>query len=73
MRYTGEYQIQQSRQDEKTVTVSLPGSFGAFPGDRAELRLSKLGLEGFFSRGREAGKPFFRPGGGCDDMDAEGV
>ena len=48
MRYTGEYQIQQSRQDEKTVTVSLPGSFGAFPGDRAELRLSKLGLEGFF-------------------------
>ena len=48
MRYTGEYQIQQSRQDEKTVTVSLPGSFGAFPGDWAELRLSKLGLEGFF-------------------------
>ena len=48
MRYTGEYQIQQSRQDEKTVTVSLPGSFGAFPGNRAELRLSKLGLEGFF-------------------------
>ena len=48
MRYTGEYQIQQSRQEEKTVTVSLPGSFGAFPEDRAELRLSKLGLEGLF-------------------------
>lgn len=46
MRYTGEYQIQQSKKEERTVTVTLPGSFGAFPGDRVTVRLEKLGLAG---------------------------
>ena len=45
MRYTGEYQIRQSRQEEQAVTVELPGSFGAFPGDRVTLHLEKLGLQ----------------------------
>ena len=39
----GEYQIQQSRKEEQAVTVTLPGSFGAFPGDRVELRLEQAG------------------------------
>ena len=46
MRYTGEYQIQQSKKEEQAVTVTLPGSFGAFPGDRVTVRLEKLGLTG---------------------------
>ena len=48
MRYTGEYQIEQSKEDEKTVAVTLPGSFLAFPGDRAALELARLGLSGEF-------------------------
>ena len=48
MRYTGEYQIRQSREDERIVTVTLPGSFGAYPGDRVALRLDRMGLEGLF-------------------------
>ena len=48
MRYTGEYQIRQSRQEESAVTVTLPGSFGAFPGDRVELKLETLGLAGTY-------------------------
>ena len=48
MRYTGEYQIRQSRQEEQAVTVELPGSFGAFPGDRVTLHLEKLGLTGLY-------------------------
>ena len=48
MRYTGEYQIKKSREDEKTVTVALPGSFLAFPGDRVSLDLERLGLSGDF-------------------------
>ena len=46
MRYTGEYQIQQSKKEEQAVTVTLPGSFDAFPGDRVTVRLEKLGLTG---------------------------
>ena len=46
MRYTGEYQIQQSKKEEQAVTVMLPGNFGAFPGDRVTVRLEKLGLTG---------------------------
>ena len=46
MRYTGEYQIQQSKKEEQAVIVTLPGSFGAFPGDRVTVRLEKLGLTG---------------------------
>lgn len=48
MRYTGEYQIARSREEEKTVTVRLPGSFPAFPGDIVQLDLQKLGLSGEF-------------------------
>lgn len=48
MRYTGEYQIRESRKEEKTLTVTLPGSFLAFPGDRVALRLERMGLEGTF-------------------------
>ena len=46
MRYTGEYQIQQSKKEERAVTVTLPGNFGAFPGNRVTVRLEKLGLTG---------------------------
>lgn len=46
MRYTGEYQIRRSGEEEKTVTVTLPGSFLAFPGDRVRLELPRLGLTG---------------------------
>ena len=48
MRYTGRYQIERSREEEKVVTVTLPGNFLAGPGDRVELKLSRLGLEGQF-------------------------
>ena len=48
MRYTGEYQIEKSREEEKTVTVTLPGSFPAYPGDRVALNLERMGLGGTF-------------------------
>lgn len=48
MRYTGEYQIRRSKEDQKVVTVRLPGSFLAFPGDRVDLRLDRMGLSGSF-------------------------
>lgn len=48
MRYTGEYQIEQSRQDESVVTLCLPGSFLAYPGDCLDLELPRLGLSGTF-------------------------
>lgn len=48
MRYTGEYQIEKSREEEKVVTVTLPGSFLAFPGDRVALELERMGLSGAF-------------------------
>ena len=48
MRYTGEYQIRRSGEDERTVTVCLAGSFLAFPGDRAAVSLGRMGLSGTF-------------------------
>lgn len=48
MRYTGEYQIRRSREDEWSLELTLPGSFPAFPGDRAAVSLERLGLEGLF-------------------------
>lgn len=48
MRYTGQYQIARSREEEKVVEVTLPGSFPAVPGDRVSLRLERLGLSGSF-------------------------
>ena len=48
MRYTGEYQIEKSREEEKCVTLRLPGSFLAFPGDTVRLDLTHMGLSGEF-------------------------
>ena len=46
MRYTGEYQIARSKEEEVSITVKLPGVFAAFPGDVARLDLEQLGLAG---------------------------
>ena len=48
MRYTGQYQIDRSREDMLVVAVTMPGSFLAFPGDRVLLNLNRLGLSGTF-------------------------
>lgn len=48
MRYTGDYQIRKSREEEKIVTVTMPGSFLAFPGERVLLDLERMGLSGEF-------------------------
>lgn len=48
MRYTGDYQIRRSREDAWTAEAVLPGSFLAFPGDRAALSLERMGLSGTF-------------------------
>lgn len=47
-RYTGEYQIAQSALEQVEIAVELPIAFAAFPGDRVELALSKLGLHGIY-------------------------
>ena len=46
MRYTGEYQIGQSRAEELAIQVKLPGCFLAFPGDVVRLELEVMGLAG---------------------------
>lgn len=48
MRYTGEYQIEKSQEDAWTAEITLPGSFLAFPGDRAAVKLERMGLTGTF-------------------------
>jgi len=48
MRYTGEYQIQRSKEDAWLAEVTLPGGFPAFPGDRVALSLERMGLSGTF-------------------------
>lgn len=48
MRYTGEYQIERSKEDAWTAEITLPGSFLAFPGDRAAVSLERMGLAGTF-------------------------
>lgn len=48
MRYTGEYQIERSKEEERTVVLTLPGSFLAFPGDRVSLDMERMGLSGEF-------------------------
>lgn len=48
MRYTGEYQIQQSQKEEKEIRVTLAGSFPAFPGDRITLELARIGISGTY-------------------------
>lgn len=46
MRYTGEYQIARSREEEWSAEICLPGAFQAFPGDVVRLELGRLGLAG---------------------------
>ena len=41
-----EYQIQRSREEERTVELKLPGTFLAFPGDTVRLELETMGLAG---------------------------
>lgn len=62
MRYTGAYQIDQSRRQEVRIEVGLPGSFLAFPGDEAELALPRLGLAGVY-RVAQAENTFSRSDG----------
>ena len=47
-RYTGEYQIQQSVLEQLELELELPFAFAAFPGDRVDLSLSRLGLFGIY-------------------------
>lgn len=62
MRYTGEYQIQRSKEDEWSLEVTLPGSFLTFPGDRAAVSLERMGITGTF-RVAEAENRFDRQDG----------
>lgn len=71
MRYTGEYQIRRSKEDERVVTVRLPGSFPAFPGDRVDLRLDRMGLRGAF-RVAEAVSTFSAEGGAVAALTLKG-
>lgn len=48
MRYTGEYQIACSKEDQRRLSVTLPWVFPAFPGDRASVRLARMGVSGEF-------------------------
>ena len=48
MRYTGEYQIRRSREEEKTVTLRLAGNFPAQPGDTVEAELPMMGIKGVY-------------------------
>lgn len=48
MRYTGEYQIKQSKADEVSVEVTLSGGFLTFPGDEVTLKLERTGLTGTY-------------------------
>lgn len=47
-RYTGEYQIAQSALEQLAITLELPLPFAAFPGDRVQLALGRLGPGGAY-------------------------
>lgn len=47
-RYTGEYQIEQSRLDQLEIFLELPFAFAAFPGDNITLSLTRAGLSGSY-------------------------
>lgn len=61
-RYTGEYQIRRSAQEQVELSLVLPSAFAAFPGDRISLKNQRLGLSGLYdviscrSRMDEAGE-----------------
>ena len=46
MRYTGEYQIAKSRENEVEITVKLPGLAEVEPGDTVRLSRTDCGLHG---------------------------
>lgn len=48
MRHTGAYQIAKSRTDLTRCRLTLPALFAAFPGDRAVLESTPLGVTGEF-------------------------
>ena len=48
MRHTGTYQIRRSAENFRTCTLTLPELFAAFPGDRAVLANTPLGVDGSF-------------------------
>ena len=57
MRCTGEYQIERSKADAETLRVTIAGRFDAEPGDRAEVKETRLGVSGQF-RVKEAARRF---------------
>jgi len=48
MRYTGTYQIEESRKDQLSVEVKLQGAFAAEPGDQVTLRMERTGISGSY-------------------------
>lgn len=48
MRYTGEYQIQQSKREARLLTVVLPGYFAVRPGAVIRMERSDIGITGDF-------------------------
>lgn len=48
MRYTGDYQIQQSCQDQNTVEIQLQGAFLAEPGDLVTLQMARTAISGSY-------------------------
>lgn len=66
MRSTGSYQINQSRAEEFSLSLTLPSLFAAFPGDVAELKHSFTGLSGSYKVGRT--RCFATPQGGGTEI-----
>lgn len=48
MRYTGDYQIARSKEEENTLTICLAGQFLAFPGEWVQVKLPRMGISGRF-------------------------
>ena len=46
MRYTAQYQIEESERGKRTVELTLPAQFAAFAGDRVSLTAPAVGLSG---------------------------
>lgn len=67
MRYTGEYQIARSREDSFSITLQIPGTFSAFPGDLVQLDLQRMGLSGRY-RVAEAENDFTASGGATQTL-----
>ena len=48
MRYTGQYQIERSREGARQLTAVLPGRQGAAPGSVVRMEHSDIGIQGDF-------------------------